>query len=141
MRQVLIKEVRQVLSSLLEAAEAGCQEAWMIEHGKVAEGGVVGLYPDPGRRAGDAAKFRRDPAGLHPQGGDKTRRRTPASRRGSGRFRSRKRWRRRKPSSAARRCSCRASTIDGQTVANGKPGPMTNRLREIYVEFARATAV
>src|SRR5512133_462650 len=31
-------------------------------------------------------------------------------------------------------------TIDGKTVANGKPGPMTNRLREIYIDFARATA-
>ena len=31
-------------------------------------------------------------------------------------------------------------TIDGKVVANGKPGPMTNRLREIYVDFARATA-
>ncbi len=31
-------------------------------------------------------------------------------------------------------------TIDGKSVADGKPGPMTNRLREIYVDFARATA-
>jgi D-alanine transaminase len=31
-------------------------------------------------------------------------------------------------------------TIDGKAVANGKPGPMTNRLREIYVDFARKTA-
>jgi len=31
-------------------------------------------------------------------------------------------------------------TIDGKRVANGKPGPMTNRLREIYIDFARATA-
>ncbi len=31
--------------------------------------------------------------------------------------------------------------IDGKDVADGKPGPMTRRLREIYVEFARATAV
>jgi D-alanine transaminase len=31
-------------------------------------------------------------------------------------------------------------TIDGKPVADGKPGPMTNRLREIYVDFARATA-
>jgi D-alanine transaminase len=31
-------------------------------------------------------------------------------------------------------------SIDGKTVANGKPGPMTNRLREIYIDFARATA-
>jgi D-alanine transaminase len=32
-------------------------------------------------------------------------------------------------------------SIDGKTVADGKPGPMTNRLREIYIDFARATAV
>jgi D-alanine transaminase len=31
-------------------------------------------------------------------------------------------------------------TIDGKKVANGKPGPMTDRLREIYVDFAKATA-
>ena len=31
--------------------------------------------------------------------------------------------------------------IDGQKVGDGKPGPMATRLREIYVEFARATAV
>ena len=32
-------------------------------------------------------------------------------------------------------------SIDGKAVANGKAGPMTGRLREIYVDFARATAV
>ena len=31
--------------------------------------------------------------------------------------------------------------IDGKKVGSGKPGPMTQRLREIYVDFARATAV
>jgi D-alanine transaminase len=31
-------------------------------------------------------------------------------------------------------------TIDGPSVANGKPGPMTMRLREIYVEFARKSS-
>jgi D-alanine transaminase len=31
-------------------------------------------------------------------------------------------------------------SIDGKRVANGRPGPMTNRLREIYIDFARATA-
>ena len=31
-------------------------------------------------------------------------------------------------------------TIDGKTVADGKPGPMTNRLREIYIDFARKTS-
>jgi D-alanine transaminase len=32
-------------------------------------------------------------------------------------------------------------SIDGKRVANGRPGPMTERLREIYIDFARATAV
>jgi D-alanine transaminase len=31
--------------------------------------------------------------------------------------------------------------IDGEAVADGKPGPLTSRLREIYIDFARATAV
>ncbi len=32
-------------------------------------------------------------------------------------------------------------SIDGKPVAGGRPGPMAARLREIYVDFARATAV
>lgn len=32
-------------------------------------------------------------------------------------------------------------SIDGKPVGTGEPGPMTQRLREIYIEFARATAV
>ena len=32
-------------------------------------------------------------------------------------------------------------TIDGKPVGGGKVGPMATRLREIYIEFARATAV
>ena len=31
--------------------------------------------------------------------------------------------------------------IDGKKVGDGKPGPLAARLREIYVEFAKATAV
>jgi D-alanine transaminase len=31
--------------------------------------------------------------------------------------------------------------IDGKKVADGKPGPMATRLREIYVDFAKATGV
>src|ERR1700749_1480894 len=30
-------------------------------------------------------------------------------------------------------------SIDGKQVGSGKPGPMTNRLREIYIDFARRT--
>ena len=32
-------------------------------------------------------------------------------------------------------------TIDGKSVGDGKPGPMATRLREIYIDFAKATAV
>lgn len=32
-------------------------------------------------------------------------------------------------------------SIDGKKLGSGKPGPMTNRLREIYIDFARATSV
>jgi D-alanine transaminase len=31
-------------------------------------------------------------------------------------------------------------TIDGKAIADGKPGPMANRLREIYIDFARKTS-
>lgn len=30
--------------------------------------------------------------------------------------------------------------IDGRDVGNGKPGPLTNRLRQIYIEFSRKSA-
>jgi D-alanine transaminase len=30
--------------------------------------------------------------------------------------------------------------IDGREIGNGKPGPLTSRLREIYIEFSRMTA-
>ena len=30
--------------------------------------------------------------------------------------------------------------IDGETIGNGRPGPVTNRLREVYIEAARAGA-
>ena len=32
-------------------------------------------------------------------------------------------------------------SIDGKPIGNGKPGAMASRLREIYIDFARATAV
>jgi D-alanine transaminase len=32
-------------------------------------------------------------------------------------------------------------TIDGKSVGDGRPGPMATRLREIYIDFAKATAV
>ena len=32
-------------------------------------------------------------------------------------------------------------SVDGRILSNGRPGPLTRRLREIYLELARATAV
>src|SRR3954468_20156281 len=32
-------------------------------------------------------------------------------------------------------------SIDGKSVGDGRPGPMATRLREIYIDFAKATAV
>ena len=68
---------------------------------------VVGLYPDAGRRAGDAAEFIGDSAGLHAQGGRGACRRASASRRGTAVFGPGGAWPRRKSSSPAQPCSCR----------------------------------
>jgi D-alanine transaminase len=32
-------------------------------------------------------------------------------------------------------------SIDGKPIGGGKPGAVATRLREIYIDFARATAV
>ena len=32
-------------------------------------------------------------------------------------------------------------SIDGKVIADGRPGPIAARLREIYIDFARATGV
>ncbi len=66
------------------AAEAGAGEAWMIEDGKVTEGGSSSAFI---LTQDDVLVTRqngqRDSAGLHPQGGGGARRRAPASRRGA----------------------------------------------------------
>ena len=103
---------------------------------------VLVLHPDPGRRHRDAAERQRDPARLHPQGGGRSSPKSASSASRSARSRSRRRWRPRKPSSPAPAVFVQAVVaIDGKKVGNGKPGPMTKRLREIYVDFAKATAV
>ena len=68
---------------------------------------VIGLHPDPGRCARDAAERQRDPARLHPQGGGRRSPKSASFASRSGRLRSKRRWRRRKPSSPAPACSCR----------------------------------
>ena len=124
------------------AAEAGAGEAWMIEDGKVTEGGSSScVHPDPGRRDRDAAERQRDLPGCT--------RKAVVALAEERQLRVEERAFSVEEVLAAKEAFITSATvfvqgvvsIDGKKIANGKPGPMTNRLREIYVEFAKATAV
>jgi D-alanine transaminase len=65
------------------AAEAGAGEAWMIEDGKVTEGGSSSAFILTQDDVLVTRQNQRDFAGLHPQGGGGARRRAPAARRGA----------------------------------------------------------
>src|SRR3977135_2291685 len=123
------------------AAEAGCQEAWMIEDGKVTEGGSSSafiltqddvLVPRPNSSAILPGCTRKAVIALAEE----------------RQLRVEERPFTVEEALAAKEAFITSATafvqavvsIDGKTVANGKPGPMTDRLREIYVDFARATA-
>jgi len=124
------------------AAEAGCAEAWMIEDGKVTEGGSSSVFiltqddvlvTRPNSSAILAGCTRKAVTKLAEERQLRVEERAFSV----------------KEALAAKEAFITSAssfvqavvTIDGQRIANGKPGPMTNRLREIYVEFARATAV
>jgi D-alanine transaminase len=124
------------------AAEAGCQEAWMVEDGKVTEGGSSSAFiltPD------DVLVTRENSSAILPGCTRKAVMKLAEERQ----LRVEERAFSIDEAMAAKEAFITSAslfvqavvTIDGQTVADGKPGPMTNRLREIYVEFARATAV
>jgi D-alanine transaminase len=124
------------------AAEAGCQEAWMVEDGKVTEGGSSSAFiltPD------DVLVTRENSSAILPGCTRKAVMKLAEERQ----LRVEERAFSLDEAMAAKEAFITSAslfvqavvTIDGQTVADGKPGPMTNRLREIYVEFARATAV
>jgi D-alanine transaminase len=124
------------------AAEAGCQEAWMIEDGKVTEGGSSSAFI---LTRDDVLVTRENSSAILPGCTRKAVVKLAEERQ----LRIEERAFSVKEALAAKEAFITSAslfvqavvTIDGQTVANGKPGPMTNRLREIYVEFARATAV
>jgi D-alanine transaminase len=124
------------------AAEAGCQEAWMIEDGKVTEGGSSSAFI---LTQDDVLVTRQNSSAILPGCTRKAVMKLAEERQ----LRVEERAFSVKEALAAKEAFITSAslfvqavvTIDGQTVANGKPGPMTNRLREIYVEFARATAV
>jgi len=124
------------------AAEARCQEAWMIEDGKVTEGGSSSAFI---LTRDDVLVTRQNSSAILPGCTRKAVMKLAEERQ----LRVEERAFSIPEALAAKEAFITSAslfvqavvTIDGQRIANGKPGPMTNRLREIYVEFARATAV
>jgi len=124
------------------AAEAGAAEAWMIEDGKVTEGGSSSCFI---LTQDDVIVTRQNGSEILPGCTRKAVVKLAEERQ----LRIEERAFSVEEALAAKEAFVTSASlfvqavvsIDGKKVANGKPGPMTNRLREIYVDFARATAV
>jgi D-alanine transaminase len=124
------------------AAEAGAGEAWMIEDGKVTEGGSSSAFI---LTQDDVLVTRQNGSEILPGCTRKAVVKLAEERQ----LRVEERAFTVEEALHAKEAFITSATvfvqavvsIDGKMVANGKPGPMTGRLREIYVEFARATAV
>jgi D-alanine transaminase len=123
------------------AAAAGATEAWMIEDGKVTEGGSSSAFI---LTQDDVLVTRQNSSTILPG----CTRKAVVALAEERQLRVEER-----PFSIAEALAAKEAfitsaslfvqavvSIDGKIVADGKPGPMTNRLREIYVDFARATA-
>src|ERR1700684_4390110 len=123
------------------AAEAGAGEAWMIEDGKVTEGG-----------SSSAFILTKDNVIVTRQNGSEIlpgcTRKAVVKLAEEHQLRVEERAFSIEEALAAKEAFINSATvfvqavvtIDGKKVADGKPGAMTNRLREIYVDFAKATA-
>jgi D-alanine transaminase len=124
------------------AAEAGAGEAWMIEDGKVTEGGSSSAFI---LTQDDVLVTRQNSSEILPGCTGKAVVALAQERQ----LRVEERPFTVEEALAAKEAFITSATlfvqpvisIDGKTVAGGKPGPMTTRLREIYIDFARATAV
>jgi D-alanine transaminase len=124
------------------AAEAGAAEAWMIEDGKVTEGGSSSAFI---LTQDDVLVTRHNGSEILPGCTRKAVVKLAEERQ----LRVEERAFSIEEALAAKEAFITSATvfvqavvsIDGKQVANGKPGPMTDRLREIYVDFAKATAV
>lgn len=124
------------------AAEAGAGEAWMIEEGMVTEGGSSSAFI---LTQHDVVVTRQNGREILPG----------CTRKAVVRLAEENQLRvEERPFSVSEALAAKEAfitsatvfvqsvvSIDGSKVANGKPGPMASRLREIYVDFARATAV
>jgi len=122
------------------AAEAGAGEAWMIEDGKVTEGGSSSAFI---LTQDDVIVTRQNGSEILPG----------CTRKAVVKLAEERQLRvEERPFSVDEALKAKEAfitsaslfvqpvvSIDGKTVANGKPGPMAIRLREIYVDFAKAT--
>ena len=124
------------------AAEAGAGEAWMIEDGKVTEGGSSSAFI---LTQDDVLVTRQNGSEILPG----------CTRKAVVKLAEERQLRvEERPFSIEEALKAKEAfitsassfvqaviSIDGKQVGGGKPGPMTDRLREIYIDFARATAV
>ncbi|MGO4572384.1 D-amino-acid transaminase [Microvirga sp. 2TAF3] len=123
------------------AAEAGCQEAWMIEDGKITEGGSSTVFIVT---KDDVVVTRPNSNAILPGCTRKALMALAEERQ----IRVEERAFSLDEALAAKEAFITSAsaflqpvvTIDGVAVADGKPGPLATRLREIYIDFARATA-
>ena len=124
------------------AAEAGAGEAWMIEDGKVTEGGSSSAFI---LTQDDVIVTRQNGSEILPG----CTRKAVVALAEERQLRVEERAFTVEEALAAKEAFATSASlfvqgvvsIDGKKVGNGKPGPMTDRLREIYIEFAKATAV
>jgi D-alanine transaminase len=124
------------------AAEAGAGEAWMIEDGKVTEGGSSSAFI---LTQDDVIVTRQNGSEILPG----CTRKAVVALAEERQLRVEERAFSIEEALAAKEAFVTSASlfvqavvaIDGKKVGSGKPGPMTDRLRELYVEFAKATAV
>jgi D-alanine transaminase len=120
------------------AAEAGCQEAWMVEDGKITEGGSSSAFI---LTQDDVLVTRPNSSAILPG----CTRKAVIALAEERQLRVEERTFSVDEALAAKEAFITSAssfvqpvvTIDGHSVAGGKPGPMALRLREIYVTFAR----
>jgi D-alanine transaminase len=122
------------------AAEAGAGEAWMIEDGKVTEGGSSSAFI---LTSDDVLVTRENSSAILPGCTRKAVVKLAEERQ----LRVEERAFTIEEALKAKEAFITSASsfvqavvkIDGKAVADGKPGPMATRLREIYIDFARAT--
>jgi D-alanine transaminase len=123
------------------AAEAGCQEAWMIEDGKITEGGSSSAFI---LTEDDVLVTRPNSSAILPG----CTRKAVIALAEERQLRVEERPFSVDEALAAKEAFITSAssfvqpvvTIDGHRIADGKPGPVATRLREIYVTFARASS-